>query len=780
MRLEPQEPARNETLPPIGHVTDILNEREDARLALESYHERRRLGLQVAAKTGKVYEVGETRQFYVHVSTLDSTTRTKKSFELKQQSSVANIWVELGELQNGHVKDEVLAELSHALLTATPEGSYNPNQGIIANNNEVFGNPPDVDGDGLVDILLYDVPDLNEGTVVAGFVWGGDLCTANTSPSGCSEFSNQADVLYLDTNPLLTELPVETLLEVAAHEYQHLIHFAYDDKEATFVNEGLSEWAERLNGYRGRTITYLSSESERNISLFTWRTGADVLKDYARGSLFTTYLAERVGPEVVGSITRQRPAGAFGYRAALEPTGIFLEDLIADFHTANLLNGLTVNEGEHYGYVNPHLQNVRASASAQRTVDGRKSSSTKPSSVVVQGGGSVYLRWEHVTDFQISLDLENASPFIYDAARVRIVIEESGENIRVEPFTLAFGGFAQTFEGTFDAITVVATHTRPVINDGAAPVTYNYSASWGGGQEVKTELVQYDLGRVDGDFGFFQLNPSGTGVVATRFEVPDPTASLGRVFVNPYYLSQFENGEQAPEAPRDLTLHVWADAGNGSPGDELFSMRVTDSRAFEPVLEGDYRIRFHAVDLSAEKLYPLPPVIHVGYSEYGDDGNNIVLGLMRYASENVSHVGTISDAGTTWSSLWDKIHTPSNGDPDILFTGKAVPIRAEFLIGFATSTDEVEELPSEITLAQNFPNPFNPATTISYSIPTAGQVRLGVYDMTGRLVASLVDETMPSGDHTIHFDASAYASGVYMYVLETGGTRIARKMLLLK
>src|SRR5690606_5649841 len=187
------------------------------------------------------------------------------------------------------------------------------------------------------------------------------------------------------------------------HEYQHLIHFKYDESEESFVNEGLSEWAERMNGYRARTISYLSSETERNISLFAWRDGSgDVLKDYQRAGLFTTYLAERLGTLEMGAVTRQRTTGTSGYRAVLESSGLVFEDLVLDFHTANLINDLSVGGEGTFGYGNPNLQSLKSTVSPARTFDGRTGSTTPPSSFTVNGGGSVYLMWEWVDDISIS------------------------------------------------------------------------------------------------------------------------------------------------------------------------------------------------------------------------------------------------------------------------------------------------------------------------------------------------------------------------------------------
>jgi hypothetical protein len=99
--------------------------------------------------------------------------------------------------------------------------------------------------------------------------------------------------------------------------------------------------------------------------------------------------------------------------------------------------------------------------------------------------------------------------------------------------------------------------------------------------------------------------------------------------------------------------------------------------------------------------------------------------------------------------------------------------------------DDDRELPGDFSLSQNYPNPFNPATTIEYSLPTRSQVRLVVYNVQGRRIITLVDETQPPGRYQETWDGidgggSRVASGIYFYRLETETYTEARKMVLIK
>ena len=86
----------------------------------------------------------------------------------------------------------------------------------------------------------------------------------------------------------------------------------------------------------------------------------------------------------------------------------------------------------------------------------------------------------------------------------------------------------------------------------------------------------------------------------------------------------------------------------------------------------------------------------------------------------------------------------------------------------------------EFELGQNAPNPFNPATEISFSLPRAVPVSLRVYDVRGQLVATLASGVKEAGRHTVRWDAREHPSGIYFYRLETPDFAETRKMIMLK
>ncbi|MCP4706059.1 MAG: T9SS type A sorting domain-containing protein [candidate division Zixibacteria bacterium] len=105
----------------------------------------------------------------------------------------------------------------------------------------------------------------------------------------------------------------------------------------------------------------------------------------------------------------------------------------------------------------------------------------------------------------------------------------------------------------------------------------------------------------------------------------------------------------------------------------------------------------------------------------------------------------------------------------------------------ATDIDDFEPntLPSGYDLKQNYPNPFNPSTTIEFALPSKSHVRLEIYNLLGRKIATITDKLFESGIHTVDWDGTNSngehsASGVYFYRIETDKFEQTRKMILLK
>jgi hypothetical protein len=141
---------------------------------------------------------------------------------------------------------------------------------------------------------------------------------------------------------------------------------------------------------------------------------------------------------------------------------------------------------------------------------------------------------------------------------------------------------------------------------------------------------------------------------------------------------------------------------------------------------------------------------------------------------------------TAWiaDSTWIvKRHQPSTrvdlsqfGAGTITLPGTLTELVPESFLSVRTDT----RIPKQFALEQNYPNPFNPSTEIRYQVSGVSDVRLEVFDMLGRKVATLVSERQAAGSYQVNFNAVSFASGVYFYRLQAGAFVETRKMMLVR
>jgi hypothetical protein len=155
----------------------------------------------------------------------------------------------------------------------------------------------------------------------------------------------------------------------------------------------------------------------------------------------------------------------------------------------------------------------------------------------------------------------------------------------------------------------------------------------------------------------------------------------------------------------------------------------------------------------------------------------------------VGERGTIlrtTDAGFTWASQTSgTLRTLGSVSMASGLVGTVVGDSGTILhttTGGVVSVDDggKKEAQMPFSLRQNFPNPFNPITTVSFSVSSESRVTLTLYDLAGRALAILVDEVKMPGLYNTRWDATAFSSGVYFCRLRAGEYEVSRKMLLIK
>lgn len=104
----------------------------------------------------------------------------------------------------------------------------------------------------------------------------------------------------------------------------------------------------------------------------------------------------------------------------------------------------------------------------------------------------------------------------------------------------------------------------------------------------------------------------------------------------------------------------------------------------------------------------------------------------------------------------------------------------EIIITGVTGMDKQKNIPMAFSLKANYPNPFNPITTIPFTLNRAGKVTITLHNILGKKIAVLLDKYLTAGQHKVPFNGARLASGVYVYKLQSGRQVQLRKMLLVK
>jgi hypothetical protein len=143
---------------------------------------------------------------------------------------------------------------------------------------------------------------------------------------------------------------------------------------------------------------------------------------------------------------------------------------------------------------------------------------------------------------------------------------------------------------------------------------------------------------------------------------------------------------------------------------------------------------------------------------------------------------TGQDINASYPGAWPVFATDVDGDDDVdILSCASFSNLVSWWENTTTASVPEHAYPlDDYVLVRNYPNPFNPSTVISYSLPKPSQVDLKVYNITGKEVAILVNGMCDAGGHTVSFDGSDLASGIYFYRLKTGDYENVGKMVLLK
>ena len=237
------------------------------------------------------FTVGTQKTFYAY--NFDTSTRYSTNFTCRAVGSKCYVLVE-DAVWITDVDQAAVDSVKNAFDNATPA---DPNKGIYQMDVDAFGNPPDVDGDPRIVILILDIRDGYSGS--GGYI-AGYFSSYNEIVSPSYPESNKGEFYYIDANPLnlKTAYGLQVGMSTTAHEFQHMINWNYHQNtspQTTFINESCSKLAELWCGYP--TDNQAGYANETNYFLLGWRTNDNtlVLNDYSRAQKFGLYLWDQFG-----------------------------------------------------------------------------------------------------------------------------------------------------------------------------------------------------------------------------------------------------------------------------------------------------------------------------------------------------------------------------------------------------------------------------------------------------------------------------------------------------
>ncbi len=354
------------------------------------------------------FTIGQTRSWWAtNMNPSDPNYNKEYSVPSTCKAVGTNCYIFVEDaIWNTRVNQAAVDSIKKAFEVATPA---NLTKGIYQLATSYFGNPPNVDSDPKIIILILDIKDgfSGSGAYVAGYFYSiNQYSEADVQYYlGTSRHSNEAEIFYIDANPanLSTIAGINNAALVTAHEFQHMIHWNYDMDEIAFVDEGMSECASVLCGYQLRSPE--DYYAKVNVDFTSWNLTGNPLPDYSRTAMFSWYLIEQFGSDLTKKIVQNKSNGIDGYNAALVSIGSSLRflDILNNFSIATGLNNKNIDL--KYGFTTnisiyplPKFSySTTTAATKQDTLEPYgtqyiKFSINNPISVLVSSGGSIIIK----------------------------------------------------------------------------------------------------------------------------------------------------------------------------------------------------------------------------------------------------------------------------------------------------------------------------------------------------------------------------------------------------
>ena len=693
------------------------------------------------------FQVGNTKTFSVADLTPGSTYST--SFTCRAVGVHCYIFVE-DTSWTKYVNQAAVDSVRIAFDSKTPA---NPNKGIYQTDVDNFGNPPDVDNDPKIIILILNIRDGFKGT--GGFVAGFFSASDESAP-------NKAEIYHLDCYPLNLKSSdgLQTGMATTAHEFQHMIHYNYHQDQETFFNEGCSMVAEVINGYKvDDYLGYYSQTPNRYLLYWNGSDATDVLNDYGRCTSFMLYLKEQfwdTDNTFFKKFVESKLTSINAFDNDVFPTiGTTrrFADILIDWWLANSLNDMTVDAKWGYKYAN-----VPAPVS---TYIGNPN--------ITSGSGSVY---KQAATYISYTNGKNLSFNINTNGKTGIKIKaiEIGPTKQVVDVTPLTNFSVADFGTNISKVIFLICHNdnNDFENPGnPSPFPFTYTSAGTVTQQIQE--IAYDTTEPTGVYPWSPGDSvavlfdgySGAKLDSIRVALRTLSSLTGRI-----RRSALSNTGALNTTGKILAASITA-TGKVYVSGSIYPPHWTNWVKVD--------LRNYSIDASSSFLVSF--AIDGAYTSGASSGPNRVMSTYQPTSTSWTYT---TNGGTRkwWGFFVDQSYPPI--DSNIVYL-----IRAYVSYTASGVKETVELLPTAYSLDQNYPNPFNPSTIIRYELPKAGNVQIKIFNSTGQEVRSLLDDFEPSGTHNLMWDArdnhgQHVSSGIYFYRIVAGDFVQTKKMILLK
>ncbi len=694
-------------------------------------------------------------------------------------------------------RDTIQKSFVDSLVMAFEESTpADPNKGIYQICREVFGEERDTDDDPRINIVLIDLRDeFGEGRAdrYADLPKAGYFTTRDLAPATEEPHSNEADIVYLDTDPVAVEGLAYNAL---ADYFHHMIAHSVDANEEQWLIEGMSAIAEVICGYEFTDYKIPASlptvPFNNSLTRWTgWQAGEPSdLFDLHNVFLFTLYLYEQYGGvDFIKALAAEQLNGLDAVQAVLTAQGhdVTISQVFDDYAVACLKDAVDHPVyGDKYGFRGTDVQTPgqgNINWDRDEIWDNQNQWSYKYYLLKSKNIPETFLfNGNDESDFSFQYML-SGEEFTVNTADI------DGKSQAKFPMT----GFSENLNLVVCSKTTDGPIPSPFVlsKDVQVPIYITLGIF----QNPSVENV-VDLYVVSKEKLFMDV-PDNNPWLGAGNEGPQITISMGdetRTLMGEVsFADSLETMYQYHSKVNlwgggDYTINVDAQDMTGNVIETVSNtvvVRKVQARAGGHVIASDNSARVDVVPGSLIKdtfitaTVNKDPETNATIYHFGPKQAHFSKPARLTINASVNEGERLPSVYQRQGGVWKKL--PSRYVTATRSLEFEITELGDFKVTHDGNGDVLEnKIPDHFAVMQNFPNPFNATTTINYQLPSSRHVSLVVYNTLGERVAVLVDQQQSAGYHQTTWDTRHVATGLYFYVFQAGAYTQHHKMLLLK